>query len=239
MCNCPMKSLDTTPRRVRFGIATDEPLSGTGLHEVLKGEDRFRVIWLPAAMERLVHALKLLSVDVLLMDMACGFSDDVVRELREAGLEAPLILWMREQGGGPLVDERCVVLDKRASPEMFLACVESVAAGGAQAGAQLDGAHGVPQESAHSAVHISPREAELMDLVSEGLSNRQIGERLGLTEGSVKVYFSRLFRKLGVSDRVGLALYSVRQPWDALVVRGGSRGGAARRSAGPPSTSED
>lgn len=234
-----MKSPDTTPRRARIGIATDEPVTGTGLQEVLRGGDHFRVIWLPAAMDRLIHALKVLSVDVLLVDMACDFPDGVVRELRESGMDSPMILWMRDRGSGSDVDSRCVVLDKRASPEMVLACVESVVAGGAWAGALLNGAHGFSSESAQQAVHISPREAELMDLVSEGLSNRQIGERLGLTEGSVKVYFSRLFRKLGVSDRVGLALYSVRQPWDALVVRGGSRGFSTRRWAEPPSTSEE
>ena len=222
-----MKKLDAVTRRVRFGIATDEPISGIGLHDVLKGEDRYRVIWLPASADRLLHAVRLLSVDILLVDMACGFPADIDRQLRESGLSAPVILWVRDQAPTHNGSGKTVVLDKRVSPEMFLACVESVLSGGGWEDAEVDAPQMI-SEPKPAPIQISRREAELMELVAEGLSNRQIGERLQLTEGSVKVYFSRLFRKLGVSDRVGLALYSVRQPWNSSIVLGAGRGGPSK-----------
>jgi DNA-binding CsgD family transcriptional regulator len=52
---------------------------------------------------------------------------------------------------------------------------------------------------------ITKREAEVVRLVGEGLSNREIGQRLGLTEHTVKNYLVRVFDKLGVSNRVELA----------------------------------
>jgi DNA-binding NarL/FixJ family response regulator len=52
---------------------------------------------------------------------------------------------------------------------------------------------------------ITKREAEVVRLVGEGLSNREIGQRLGLTEHTIKNYLVRVFDKLGVSNRVELA----------------------------------
>ena len=49
---------------------------------------------------------------------------------------------------------------------------------------------------------ITPREHEILGLISEGLSNREIGERLFVSENTVKTHSSRLFDKLGVNRRV-------------------------------------
>ncbi len=57
---------------------------------------------------------------------------------------------------------------------------------------------------------LTPRERSVLDLVAEGKSNRQIANRLGLTEGTVKGYVSILLDKLGVQDRTQAALLAVR-----------------------------
>ena len=49
---------------------------------------------------------------------------------------------------------------------------------------------------------ITPREHEILGLIAEGLSNREIGERLFVSENTVKTHSSRLFDKLGVNRRV-------------------------------------
>lgn len=49
---------------------------------------------------------------------------------------------------------------------------------------------------------ITPREHEILSLIAEGLSNREIGERLFVSENTVKTHSSRLFEKLGVNRRV-------------------------------------
>jgi two-component system nitrate/nitrite response regulator NarP len=53
---------------------------------------------------------------------------------------------------------------------------------------------------------LAPREREITEAVAIGLRNREIGERLGMTEGSVKVYLNRIFDKLGVENRTELAI---------------------------------
>ena len=58
---------------------------------------------------------------------------------------------------------------------------------------------------------LSKREEEITYLVAEGFSNRQISERLGLSEHTIKNYLFRVFEKIGVSTRVGLALYALKQ----------------------------
>jgi hypothetical protein len=49
-----------------------------------------------------------------------------------------------------------------------------------------------------------------VSLLSQGLKNKEIAATLGISEGTVKVYFSRLFQKVGVKDRFELALYGLK-----------------------------
>jgi DNA-binding NarL/FixJ family response regulator len=58
---------------------------------------------------------------------------------------------------------------------------------------------------------LSPREREIVGAVADGLTNREIGERLGLSQHTVKNYLLRIFEKLGVSNRVELLVLSLAQ----------------------------
>ena len=58
---------------------------------------------------------------------------------------------------------------------------------------------------------LSPRQQQVVSLVAEGLSNRQIAVQLSLSEHTVKKYLFRIFEKLGISTRVELVLYAVGQ----------------------------
>jgi DNA-binding NarL/FixJ family response regulator len=59
-------------------------------------------------------------------------------------------------------------------------------------------------------VSLTRREGQLVGLVPQGLKNKELAYALGITEGTVKVYLSRLFKKLGVNDRFELALYALK-----------------------------
>ena len=52
----------------------------------------------------------------------------------------------------------------------------------------------------------TPRERDLVTLVRQGLSNREIARTLGITEGTVKVYLHGIYQKVGVENRTALAL---------------------------------
>ena len=57
--------------------------------------------------------------------------------------------------------------------------------------------------------HLSDREKQVVQLVVQGYCNREIGQRLFLSEQTVKNHLHNLFGKLGVSDRLELALYAI------------------------------
>jgi DNA-binding NarL/FixJ family response regulator len=56
---------------------------------------------------------------------------------------------------------------------------------------------------------LTPREAQVVHLLAEGFSTRDISQKLGLTEHTIRNYLSAIYDKLGVSSRVELALYAV------------------------------
>ena len=64
--------------------------------------------------------------------------------------------------------------------------------------------------SAKCAHNITPRQASILRLLAEGLSNKDIASRLGLTHGTAKAYISALFVRIGVVSRFQAALWAVR-----------------------------
>ena len=69
---------------------------------------------------------------------------------------------------------------------------------------------------------LTPHERSVLELIGEGLTNRQIGERLFLAEKTVKNYVSTLFRKLGLTQRTAAAAYAART-FDGRTVGSGQR----------------
>jgi len=64
-------------------------------------------------------------------------------------------------------------------------------------------------------VTLTERQGQLVLLVTQGLKNKEIAWRLGTTEGTVKVYLYKLFKKLGINDRLGMVLYGQKYLCDA------------------------
>jgi DNA-binding NarL/FixJ family response regulator len=100
---------------------------------------------------------------------------------------------------------------KDTSPAMLVEIVHSVAAGDFYADPRIAGAmlrrrSGRSQEISE----LSSREYEIVRLIAEGLSNREIGQRLTLSEKTVKNHVSHILAKLKVNARSGVAVYAVR-----------------------------
>jgi DNA-binding CsgD family transcriptional regulator len=77
-------------------------------------------------------------------------------------------------------------------------------------------------------VALTPRQGQIVALVAQGLKNKEIAFSLGITEGTVKVYLYKLFKKLGINDRLDMALYGRKNLF------GGQTGLERRRDAPPP-----
>jgi len=106
------------------------------------------------------------------------------------------------------------VVLKSAAPLELLECIRRVAAGG----------HWLPSGLVESALErdtrsrsadqlvfesLTKREQQIVVMVSNGLSNKDVGRRLDLSEGTVKVHLHNIYRKLGVSNRTALAAMAV------------------------------
>ena len=104
-----------------------------------------------------------------------------------------------------------------SSFQRFCECIERVSEGGVwastrQLGFLLDSVCQLPGTRVIGAVGqrlLTSREEQVVALVSDGLSNRNIATELGLSEHTVKKYLFRIFEKLGISNRVELVLYAV------------------------------
>jgi two-component system, NarL family, nitrate/nitrite response regulator NarL len=95
---------------------------------------------------------------------------------------------------------------KTSDPGLLLKCMDAVVAGERWVDPEIAERTRQAQERAASAPPLTRRERELIDLVRQGLRNRDIAAELGVTEGTVKVYLHAIFDKLKVENRTELAL---------------------------------
>jgi DNA-binding CsgD family transcriptional regulator len=93
-------------------------------------------------------------------------------------------------------------LNRGLSNEDFVAGLEVVARGG-----ELFES---PRPQRSTTVELTPRESQLVALLVQGLRNKEIGSCLGITEGTVRVYLSKLFIKVGARDRLELAVFGMK-----------------------------
>lgn len=195
-------------------IADDHPIMLSGLETVLTdaGHD------IAARACSGDAALAADHGDLFLLDlrMPNGSGLDVLRTLRQRGDQRPVILLTTAIDTAVLREVLALgvsgVVLKICTPGQLLMCIEQVLGGqrwidptlfeqamSASAGADA-GANRGPLAV------LSARELAIVRLVVEGLRNRDIGAALGMTEGNVKVTLHRVYDRLGVSNRVEMAM---------------------------------
>jgi two-component system nitrate/nitrite response regulator NarL len=152
---------------------------------------------------------------------SAGFQ--IVREVRVAYPHIRIILLVESPEAAVVVEGFRAGADgafSRAEPfEMLCKCIHAVCQGQVwasseelrfiiEAMAQKDAQ---PIKNANGTRLLTKREEELVQLVAEGLTNRDISRQLSLTEHTVRNYLFRIFNKLGTSNRLELALYVIKQ----------------------------
>ena len=107
------------------------------------------------------------------------------------------------------------VVLKEMAPRMLMECVRKVYAGEKWLEQQSVTRAMERMQKRESEIDrltrlLTPRELEIVRLASEGLRNKEIGERLSITEGTVKIHLHNIYEKLGVTGRSQLILYATK-----------------------------
>jgi DNA-binding NarL/FixJ family response regulator len=147
--------------------------------------------------------------DLLLVDLSAGITFGVLSGLHEVAAQAKIILWVHSISTELALQAMSLgvrgILRKTLPTETLLRCLTRVNEGELWFEKALT-------DSIMSArrYSLTRREGQLVSLLSQGLKNKEIATALNISEGTVKVYLSRLFQKLGVKDRFELALYGLK-----------------------------
>jgi DNA-binding NarL/FixJ family response regulator len=204
---------------IRLVIADDHPLVLDGLERLFSLEPDFEVISRCRDGEETLAAVQAHRPEILVLDIRMPKLDglSVLREMRAQGLATHVVILTAALDDAQVVeamklDVRGLVL-KEMAPRLLIQCIRKVHAGGqwiereagAAALAELIRREAVAQETA---ALLSPREIEVVRLVARGLRNKEIAQRLSITEGTVKVHLHNIYEKLHVDGRTALALHA-------------------------------
>jgi two-component system nitrate/nitrite response regulator NarP len=195
----------------RVLLADDHPMIGAALDVLLRGTD-YELIGRAHSGSDAIAQVQKLKPDLLLLDvhMPDGSGLEVLRKLRESRRAPAVVLLTAGMDDTQLLaadrlDAEGMVL-KTSDPALLIECMEKVRKGERCVDPEISERLSHAKDRASRAPYLTPRESELVDLVRQGLRNRDIGARLGVTEGTVKVYLHAIFDKIGVDNRTELAM---------------------------------
>ncbi|WP_166980174.1 response regulator [Paramicrobacterium fandaimingii] len=189
---------------IRLLIADDHPVVRAGLRALFETESDMTVIAEAATGADAVQRAGI-DVDLVLMDLQFGGGTqgvEATRRIREAGGPRVLVLTNYDTDAdilGAVEAGAAGYLLKDAPPAELLAAVRAAAAGETALAPSVAGRLEARKDAA--SVALSLREAEVLDLVANGQSNRTIARQLFLSEATVKSHLVHIFTKLGVSSR--------------------------------------
>ena len=199
---------------LRIVLADDHPLVLDGLENLFATEEGFEVVARCINGKETLTAARRHDPDILILDLRMQEMGglDVLRRLNEERLSVRTVVLtagMREREMLEAVRLGALgVVLKESAPDVLVDCVRAVARGDRYIQPrflqrQLDSSGSAPPEPS-----LTPRELELVRMVAQGLRNRQIAERLQITEGTVKVHLHNIYDKLGLDGRLALLRYA-------------------------------
>ena len=194
---------------IRLLLYTDEPILAQGLATTLIPAAGFEMSAVVSNAAELASQVRTTNPDVVLMDFTPDLSFNLLLELQKLVPNTRIVLWVRsistELAYQAMEHGVRGILKRTQTLETLLKCLRLVAEGGHWYEETLKTSF-----TTMRTVALTRRESQLVALLSQGLKNKEIAATLFISEGTVKVYLSRLFHKLGVKDRFELALFGLK-----------------------------
>ncbi|GAA5118376.1 response regulator transcription factor [Alloalcanivorax gelatiniphagus] len=211
-------------RAIRVVLADDHAVVRRGLAGLIESTDDLEVVAVAGDGSEAVDLVREHRPDVAVMDLQMPVLDGVeaTRAIvaEQLGTEVLVLTSFSDHARIDAAVEAGAVgyLLKDAEPEALLDGIRAVARGESpldpRAARRLlsraSGSGAVAAPGDEGSAGLSPREAEVLRLVVEGLLNKQIAQRLGITERTVKAHLTSAYQRIGVADRTQAALWAER-----------------------------
>jgi DNA-binding NarL/FixJ family response regulator len=214
------REASSAERRITVFLLDDHEIVRRGLRDLLEAEPDMEVIGEAGTAGSAVHRIIALRPDVAVLDVRLPDGDGVAvcREIRST-LPATACLMLTSYGNDPallgaiMAGAAGYVLKETCGSDLVSA-VRTVAAGGSMLDAQST--HQVMERLRERMAGVDPlsaltdQEKRVLELIGEGLTNRQIAERMILSEKTAKNYVSAVLTKLGMQRRAQAAAFAAR-----------------------------
>src|SRR2546421_2514441 len=204
---------------IRVILADTQAIFRAGLRKIFALEDDIRVVGQAETVAQALSAVKKFSADVLIFESALAPNPveavvDLMRQSSEIkivvvtpGSDEELTLELFRRGAHGIVS-------REVEPEMLVHCLRKVASGepfleGQAVNWVLEAyrTQATRPAGGRTKVQLTPKEALIVSCVTQGMKNKEIAQKVGTTEQVVKNYLRKVYDKLGVADRLELALY--------------------------------
>ena len=215
----PEEFREPSPHAIRVILADSQAIYRVGMRKVFAIEDDIRVVAQAETLENVYAALMRFPTDVVVLEGALisGTVDAIPQFMRRAP-DAKLIVQVSESDESNTVElyRRGVrgVVRRSITPDLLVKCVRKIAAGETWIDNQsiswvIDAYRAQASQLTNPMTQprLSAKELAIIGCITRGMRTKEIAYQIGTTEQVIKNYLRKIYDKLGVSDRLELALY--------------------------------
>jgi DNA-binding NarL/FixJ family response regulator len=229
---------------IRVILADTQAIYRVGTKKIFALEDDIRVVAQAETLGQVLAAATKFPADVILFEAAISpNTPEALSEVLKRAPSAKVIILAPESDEETTVEyfRRGVrgMLPRSIAPEMLVKCVRKVAAGetwldnqGINWVIEAYRAQAAQLTSPRPKTKLSDKELLIISCVTQGMRNKEIATEIGTTEQVVKNYLRKVYDKLGVSDRLELALYCIHH----RLLQGAGKGQIPEEAAPPAAT---
>jgi DNA-binding NarL/FixJ family response regulator len=201
---------------IRVLLVDDHLVVRSGLRALLGTQPDLEVVAEASSGGEALQLVREHAPDVVVMDLAMGPGMDgieAIRQIRDLSRGQAVLVFTTYDSDADIVravDSGAMgYLLKDAAPEEIFAAIRGAVQGRSVMSPPV--ASRLFQQLRNPDEVLTPREAELLSLLTEGLSNRELGQRLFISEATVKTHLAHIYSKLGVDSRAAAIATAIRR----------------------------